>query len=82
MRDDIWHNEGMVFKPELLQEHCMTVPAQIYQFDKYLSQVLKNMQNADGFLRRKKHLMKVALRNITAFEKKWDSTEHREMGNE
>lgn len=27
------------------------------------------MQNAVGFLRRKEHLRKVALRNITAFEK-------------
>lgn len=53
MRDDIWHNEGMVFKPEPLQEHCMTVSAQIGQTDKYLTQVLKNMENADSFLRRK-----------------------------
>lgn len=67
---------------EPLQELCMTIPAQICQTDKYLSQVLKNMQNADGFLRRKEHLTKVALRNITAFEQKWDFTEHREMGTE
>lgn len=70
----------MVLKPEPLQEHCITVPAQIYQIDKYLSQVLKNMQNADGFLRRKKHFMKVTLRNITAFEKKMGF--HRIQGNE
>lgn len=68
----------MIFKPEPLQEHCMRVPAQICQTNK-LSQVLKGMQNADGFLRRKEHLMKVALRNINAFEKRWDSTEHKEM---
>lgn len=59
----------MVFKPEPLQEHCMTVPAQICQTDKYLFQVLKNMQNADGFLRKKEHLMKVALRSTTGFKK-------------
>lgn len=53
MRDDIWHNEGMVFKPEPLQEHSMTIAAQISETDKYLSQVLKNLQDADGFLRRK-----------------------------
>lgn len=72
----------MVFKPEPLQEHCMTVSAQIGQTDKYLTQVLKNMENADSFLRRKKHLMKVALRNKTAFGIERDSTEHREMGTE
>lgn len=58
-----------MFKPEPLQQHCMTVLAQICQTNNYLSQVLKNMQNAVGLLRRKEHLRKVVLRNITAFEK-------------